>query len=196
MLWLLLACERTIPLDGVGVDTGEDSGTAVAPVLDWSRLTAPITVYAVRHAEKGDTGLDPGLTEEGRAQAEALAVAMEGAELSAIYATDLRRTQETVAPTAAAKGLLIEEVLQAEATEVLAQRIVDTHSGQGVLHAGHSYTLPGFFRAFELDPQPYVSGYGQLWTILLSPGLSPVVEEGRYVGADTEDSGDSGDSGI
>lgn len=190
--WFLLSCERAIPLDPVGVDTETPAGTE-QPGLDWSRLTAPITVYAVRHAEKGDTGLDPGLTEAGQAQAESLAAAMEGAELSAVYATDLRRTQETVAPTAAAHGLPVVEVLQAEADDVLAQRIVDSHSGQGVLHAGHSYTLPGFFGAFGLDPSPSVSGYGQLWTILLAPGSAPAVEEGRYA-ADVGDSG-TGDSG-
>lgn len=48
---------------------------------------------------------DPELHEAGRAQAEAVALRLRELPLCALYATKLRRTQETAAPTAAALGL-------------------------------------------------------------------------------------------
>lgn len=150
-----------------------DSGTATRP-----EPTGPIVIYAVRHAEKESEGDDPGLTEEGTARAEALAVLLADAPLSAVYATDLRRTQDTVRPTADDHGLPIQIDYDPE-TE-LAWHILEACADQTVLHAGHSYTLEDFFEALGLDPVPDVDDYGQLWTIHLSPGADPTVEESRF----------------
>jgi 2,3-bisphosphoglycerate-dependent phosphoglycerate mutase len=47
---------------------------------------------------------DPALSEIGRAQARAVATALGGEEFSGIFASSLRRTQETAAPLATASG--------------------------------------------------------------------------------------------
>jgi probable phosphoglycerate mutase len=55
------------------------------------------------HLDTGEPGA--GLTDLGREQARALPAALAGANIEAIYASTLRRTQQTAAPLAAALGL-------------------------------------------------------------------------------------------
>lgn len=157
-------------------DTATDTaGDTAAPLPP---LDAPIVVYAVRHAEKDDEGSDPGLTEEGLARAEALAIIMADAPLAAIYATDLVRTQQTVQPTADDHGLPVETTL--DPGEELAAWILATHAGDTVLHAGHSYTLGGFMWALGATDAPSVSGYGQLFTLTVAVDRTVSVEESTF----------------
>ena len=70
----------------------------------------PVTVIAVRHAEKGaDDPRDPGLTEEGARRAAALAKLLSHAGVTHIYSTGYRRTQATVEPLATRLELDVEE---------------------------------------------------------------------------------------
>jgi probable phosphoglycerate mutase len=68
-------------------------------------------VYLIRHAQsEGNTGEDlatgdPDLTDVGRMQAERLGRRMKSARLDVLYASPLRRTQETAFPIADATGL-------------------------------------------------------------------------------------------
>ena len=180
-----------LPLDtGTHIaDTADSTGSTV----DMSLLTGSLVIYAVRHAEKETEGEDPGLTEAGQVRALALMEEMRAVPLAAVYATDLRRTQDTVAPTATDHALPVTISLDPEAG--LAAELVATHSDQTVLHAGHSYTLPDFFSALGLNPAPWVSGYGQLWRIALAPGTAATVEETHFGATDTGDTGDIGDIG-
>ena len=75
---------------------------AAAPVR---AQTAPITVVVVRHAEKGPENPDPSLTPAGQRRAAALARALTDAHPTAIFASEFKRTQETVGPLAAANGI-------------------------------------------------------------------------------------------
>src|SRR3954464_3301384 len=61
------------------------------------------TIFFVRHAEKATTGGDDmDISEAGRGRAESLATVLKDAEISAIYTTEFRRTQQTAAPLAKA----------------------------------------------------------------------------------------------
>jgi probable phosphoglycerate mutase len=63
-------------------------------------------VLLVRHAlPQPDGTLDPGLGEEGRTQAEALARHLDGVDLSAIYSSHLIRAVQTAEPLAARRGV-------------------------------------------------------------------------------------------
>ena len=135
-------------------------------------------VYAVRHAEKESEGDDPGLTEDGSARAEALADTLVAAPLVAVYATELARTQLTVAPTAAEHGLPVVTEIDAEAE--LGAHILAVHRGDTVLHAGHSYTLPSFFFAMGLVDPPNINGYGQLFRVRVDNNGGVTVEESRF----------------
>lgn len=154
--------------------TGGDSGSPVLP-------SAPIVVWATRHCEKAsseDSTDDPGLTEEGAARAEALAELLHDEPLVATYATDKRRTQETVQPTADDHGLAVQTELDPE--EELADWILSVHGGETVLHAGHSYTLPDFFEAIGIEEVPEVDDYGQLWRLDIDVDGIVTVTESRY----------------
>src|SRR5689334_14216739 len=65
----------------------------------------PVTVFVVRHAEKGPEVPDPSLTEAGQHRASELARALTDAKITALYTTEFKRTQETLAPLAAATGV-------------------------------------------------------------------------------------------
>jgi broad specificity phosphatase PhoE len=98
---------------------------------------APVTVFVVRHAEKGPENPDPSLTGEGRTRAEALARALGDSKISATFASEFKRTQETVAPLAAALGLTT-QVVPAVAMDSLVRRIRALPPGSRAVVASHS----------------------------------------------------------
>lgn len=70
-----------------------------------------MTIYLVRHGEAAASWQqdpDPGLSEKGRAQAEALLPFFSTADLNRIIASPLRRAHETALPLGGATGLAIE----------------------------------------------------------------------------------------
>ena len=69
-------------------------------------VVAHTTLVLVRHAQAQRVGAgDPGLTAEGAAQAERLAVGLKKEQFDAVYCSPLRRTVETAAPVCAQLGL-------------------------------------------------------------------------------------------
>ena len=102
----------------------------------------------VRHGEKADAGgSDPPLSEAGLARADRLAGLLADATLVAVYSTDLRRTRQTVGPTAAAHGLGIQAYDPREAAADFAARLRAAHGAGTVLVAGHSNTVPDIVAA-------------------------------------------------
>lgn len=105
-----------------------------------------MTVYLVRHAEKqpaqpgAKPDKDPPLGEVGLLRARALVPVMANVDLAGVFATQFKRTQQTVEPVAKAKGLTV-EVVDARDTPALAVRI-RALSGKAVLVSGHSNTVP------------------------------------------------------
>ena len=98
---------------------------------------APVTVFVVRHAEKGPENPDPSLTTEGRKRADALARMLGDARISATFASEFKRTQETVAPLAAAGGFTT-QVVPATAMDSLVRRIRALPPGSRAVVASHS----------------------------------------------------------
>ena len=69
-------------------------------------MTEPCELLLVRHAlPEPDGTLDPGLGDEGRAQSEALARHLDGVQIDALYASHLKRAQETAAPLARLRAM-------------------------------------------------------------------------------------------
>jgi phosphohistidine phosphatase SixA len=107
----------------------------------------PVTVIAIRHAEKAHDGTrDPALTEEGQERAEVLARLLGHAEVTHVFSTRYRRTEATVAPLA--KRLKL-EVLRYDPTamEELVERLRGLPGGSVALVSGHSNTTPGLVLA-------------------------------------------------
>lgn len=108
----------------------------------------PTVVMVIRHAEKAaDQGSDPSLTEDGAARARSLIEAAGDAGVAAIYSSQFKRTQETVAPLAAHLGLTVTTVEISGANmaaypTLLAEQILADHRGETVVVVNHSNTVP------------------------------------------------------
>ena len=139
----------------------------------------PGALYVVRHAEKA-TGADPDveLSDAGKATAQALAGFFKERGLDAIYATHLRRTQQTALPLAAARDLDV-RVLPAGDTPRLLQRLKTAHCGQHVLVVGHSNTVPEI--AAALGAEPFEIPDSEFGTIWFKPAAGAAWRHERFV---------------
>ena len=105
------------------------------------------TFIVVRHAEKVDASRDPDLSPAGHDRAKALAAHLDGRDLVAIYATEFKRTGQTVAPTAAAHRLPLTAYSSTQPAAEFALALKSKHPRGVVLIAGHSNTVPGIVAA-------------------------------------------------
>ena len=124
---------------------------------------APRLIYLVRHAERADDGTDSDLSSQGFERAQRLADFLRHVPVQAIYATNYQRTQKTVAPLAAAKGLTT-RVLSADKTEALAGELRESSAGVVVV-AGHSNTIPQLIE--QLGGGQVVIGHGDYDNVFL-----------------------------
>ena len=106
----------------------------------------PITVIALRHAEKEKARTpDPGLTEVGEARAKDLARLLEHAGVRHLYSTPYIRTRSTLEPLAELTGIEIEPYSPRD-LGALEQKLRDLPSGSVAVVAGHSNTTPQLVR--------------------------------------------------
>lgn len=145
-------------------------------VLASVEVSAAQAIFIVRHAERADAGTggatmmatDPELSAAGRARAEALAVALKDAGITAIFTTEYKRTQQTAAPLAKALGLTVETVSSKDPASQIAK--VKGTKGN-VLVVGHSNTVPDIIKRLGVDT-PLKLGeadYDNLFVVTLSP---------------------------
>ena len=103
-----------------------------------------MTLILVRHAEKKivpPENKDPDLSPEGMARAEELARMFGDSGIAAIYATQYKRTQQTVKPLADKLNLPVTQV-EAKATAELVKQLRARPAGQVIFIAGHNNTVP------------------------------------------------------
>ena len=103
-----------------------------------------MTVILVRHAEKkvvAPENKDPDLSQAGLARAQELARMFGNTGIAAIYATQYKRTQQTVKPLADKLGLQVSQI-EAKKTPELLKQIRSRNAGQVILIAGHNNTVP------------------------------------------------------
>ena len=107
-----------------------------------ARTSCARTVIVVRHAEKDASGdpRDPHLDAKGTARAAALAKLLQPAGVTHVYATEFRRTQETVAPLAARIGHEA-EIVPAARTDALVEKLRALPPGSVAVVAAHSNTV-------------------------------------------------------
>src|SRR5260370_27288229 len=121
-----------------------------------STFSRPVTtVILVRHAEKviDPNNTDPDLSPAGQARAQELVRMFGDAGINAIYATQYKRTQQTVKPLADKLGLPVNQVNSKSTADLLAQ-IRSQHSGQVVFIASHNTSGPGTYPALGCPTFP------------------------------------------
>jgi len=123
------------------------AGPRQADAEESSATRPAITVFLVRHAEKGtDDPRDPSLTEAGKRRADELARLLSAAKVTHLFSSDYRRTLQTVAPLAAGTELQVERY-DARALSRLAERLKRLEPGSVAVVAGHSNTTPDLYAA-------------------------------------------------
>ncbi len=137
----------------------------------------PITVILTRHAEKvADAGDDPPLAAAGERRAGRLADLLEKSGVTALYATDTRRTQQTLAPLAARLELPV-GIIGAKDAAAMARAVL-SHPAGVVVIAGHSNTLGPILEALGAAAiEPIADGdYDNLFmATIYAPGKATVV---------------------
>jgi broad specificity phosphatase PhoE len=126
------------------------------------------TVMLVRHAEKNiePGNPDPDLSSAGLERAQEIARVFCDANLSAIYATQFKRTQQTVKPLADRIGVQV-TLVDANRTDELVERILTNHRGQNVFVAGHNNTVPAIVSKLSGENFPVIpeSEYDNLFIV-------------------------------
>ena len=105
-------------------------------------------IFIVRHAEKATTGgHDPDLSVAGQKRAEALARILKDSQITAVFVTEFKRTQETAAPTAKAAHVNT-TVVPANDVAGLAAKV--RASNGNALVVGHGNTIPDLMKALGI----------------------------------------------
>jgi broad specificity phosphatase PhoE len=141
------------------------------PAALYAQVTKETSTYIiVRHAEKVDDSRDPDLSAIGLERAERLAAMLASMKPDLAYTTPFKRTHQTVAPTAKAYGLTVEEYDPRNAAPLI--EMLKALKGKTVLIAGHSNTAPGIVNALlgeerfkDLEDQQY----DHLWIVQRFP---------------------------
>ena len=105
-------------------------------------------ILIVRHAEKATTGgNDPDLSLAGQKRADALARILRDSQITAVFVTEFKRTQETAAPTAKAAHLS-PTVVPANDIGALVEKLRALNGN--ALVVGHGNTIPDLLKALGI----------------------------------------------
>jgi len=131
---------------------------AVVVFAYFTTFSRPVTtVILVRHAEKliEPNNQDPDLSPEGFERAQEIARVFGEAGINAIYATQYKRTQQTVKPLSDRTGVAV-KLLQSNQTDELVNQLQTTNRGQTVFIAGHNNTVPAIVSALSGQTYPNI----------------------------------------
>ena len=120
--------------------------------------TPAMTVILVRHAEKKivpPENKDPELSPSGEARAKELARMFGNSGITAIYATQFKRTQQTVKPLSDKTGVPVVR-FEAAKTPDLVARIRAGTAGQVAFVAGHNNSVPEIIAALGGPQMPII----------------------------------------
>ncbi|MDQ2974338.1 MAG: histidine phosphatase family protein [Acidobacteriota bacterium] len=153
-----------------------------------------MTVILVRHAEKAivpPENKDPDLSPAGLARAQELRRMFGDTGITAIYATQYKRTQQTVKPLAERLGLPVTKI-DAKKTSDLVKQIRSRGAGQVIFIAGHNNSVPEIIAALGGPKLPIIpeTEYDNLYILnVQSDGSAKLVKMKygvRYQRADSK----------
>lgn len=173
---------RTLALIATGLLAGLACSLPVAAFAQSTSTTPGSSFIVVRHAEKTSaTARDPDLSAAGHARAQRLAELLAGRDIVAVYASGYRRTQQTVEPTAIARGVAITSYDAAIDATVFAAQLQRDHDSGSVVIAGHSNTVPAIVSALCRCAVPDMddSVYDRLYEVEVRIGQPAQLRESR-----------------
>jgi len=143
-------------------------------ILSAGLLAQDTVVVLLRHAEKAHKGDTAELSEAGHRRAARLPAQLIPYSPSALFASSLRRTQQTLAPLSKALGLPLQVYVRGE-EQALARRILALHQGRQVVVCAHSDTLGTLVEALgHPEPFPEVTGFDRFWVLRIKEGTGSV----------------------
>ncbi|HEV2827877.1 MAG TPA: phosphoglycerate mutase family protein [Pyrinomonadaceae bacterium] len=144
----------------------------------------PVILILVRHAEKKivpPENKDPDLSPAGVARAEELVRMFSDAGITAIYATQYKRTQQTIKPLADKLRLPVTQV-EAKQTPELVKQIRARGAGQVAFIAGHNNTVPEIIAAMGGPQLPIIpeTEYDNLYILTVQADGSAKLLKMKY----------------
>ena len=144
---------------------------AVIVFAYFSTFSRPVTtVILVRHAEKKiePNNQDPDLAPEGVERAQEIARMFGDAGVNAIYATQFKRTQQTVKPLSERTGVPVTLFNASQTTDLLRQ-IQTSDRGKTIFVAGHNNTVPAIVSELSGETYPVIpeSEYDNLYIVTI-----------------------------
>jgi len=142
------------------------------------------TIILVRHAEKEivpPENKDPDLSPAGVARAQELARMFGDSGITAIYATQYKRTQQTVKPMADKLRLPLTKV-EAKETPELVKQIRARGAGQTIFIAGHNNSVPEIIAAMGGPQMPIIpeTEYDNLYILTVQSDGSAKLLKMKY----------------
>jgi 2,3-bisphosphoglycerate-dependent phosphoglycerate mutase len=127
---------------------------------------APV-VFIVRHAEKASAGgKDPELSVQGQKRADVLANILKDSQITAVFVTEFKRTQETAAPTTRAAHVS-PTMIPANDIGVLVEKLRILNGN--ALVVGHGNTIPDLLKALGIATPVSIpeDDYGEIFAVVL-----------------------------
>ena len=137
------------------------------PLLLVTGANAAPIIFIVRHAEKASSGgKDPELSVQGQKRADALANILKDSQITAVFATEFKRTQKTAAPTAKAAHVS-PTVIPGNDIGVLVEKLRALNGN--ALVVGHTNTIPDVVRALGIATPVSIpeDDYAEIFVVLL-----------------------------
>ena len=148
------------------------------PLLLITGANAAPIVFIVRHAEKASTGgKDPDLSVQGQKRADALAHILKDSQITSVFVTEFKRTQETAAPTARA-ARITPTIVPANDIGPLVQKLRALKGN--ALVVGHGNTIPDLLKALGIMTPVSIPEDDYTEIFAVSPGDAPQLMRLHY----------------
>lgn len=143
-----------------------------------------MTIILVRHAEKQivpPENKDPDLSPAGVTRAQELARMFGDSGITAIYATQYKRTRQTVKPLADKVGMPVTQV-EAKETAELVKQLRARGAGQMIFIAGHNNSVPEIIAAMGGPQMPIIpeTEYDNLYILTVQSDGSAKLLKMKY----------------
>lgn len=145
---------------------------AVVVLAYFSTFARPVTtVILVRHAEKKiePSNPDPDLAPEGLERAQEIARVFADLGVSSIFATQLKRTQQTVKPLSYRIGVPVTVLDASSQPDAVVELAHTSLRGQTIFVSGHNNTVPAIVSKLSGDTLPVIpeSEYDNLFIVTI-----------------------------